>query len=139
LASQVDTLRGQLELTETRLRGLEQKISERETTQPSEQAAEARPVERVLSESNLSEANPAQSDISAPNIPADAKRTASGVVELASKGMGEFERVLASAGVTVARLFSAWTVPKVVPSYHRQEPINLPAASSQTGSPVFAG
>jgi murein DD-endopeptidase MepM/ murein hydrolase activator NlpD len=106
LASQVDTLRGQLELTETRLRGLEQKISERETTQSSEQAAEARPVERVLSESNLSEANPAQSDISAPNIPADAKRTASGVVELASKGMGEFER----AGVNVARLFSQFGV-----------------------------
>jgi len=62
LASQLDTLRGQLELTETRLRGLEQKISERKTTQLSEQAAEARPVERVLSESNLSEANPAQSD-----------------------------------------------------------------------------
>jgi murein DD-endopeptidase MepM/ murein hydrolase activator NlpD len=106
----VDTLRGQLELTETRLHGLEQKISERETTQPSEQAAEARSVERVLSESNLSEANPAQSDISAPNIPADAKRTASGVVELASKGMGEFERVLASAGVNVARLFSQFGV-----------------------------
>jgi len=44
LASQVDTLPGQLELTETRLRGFEQKISKRETTQPSELATEARPV-----------------------------------------------------------------------------------------------
>jgi murein DD-endopeptidase MepM/ murein hydrolase activator NlpD len=110
LASQVDTLRGQLKLTETRLRGLKLKISERVTTQPSEQAAKARPVERVLSESNPSEANPAQADIGAPDNPADAKRTSSGVVELTSKGIGEFERVLASAGVNIARLFSQFGV-----------------------------
>ena len=70
LASRVDTLPGQLELTETRLRGFEQKISKRETTQPSELATEARPVERVLSESNPSEANPAQADVRAPDNPA---------------------------------------------------------------------
>jgi hypothetical protein len=105
-ASEADTLRGQLEATETRLRGLEQKLPEREPLQPPELAAEARPVEPVPSEPSPSEANPADPEVSAPNTSAEVQRSAEGIAELARRGIGEFGRVLASADVNVASLFS---------------------------------
>jgi len=83
--------------------------SERET-QPSEQATEARPVELVLSQPTRSEANPAHPEVGALDISAEAKRGADGVAELDRRSLGEFKRVLASAGVDVARLFSHYSV-----------------------------
>jgi murein DD-endopeptidase MepM/ murein hydrolase activator NlpD len=101
--SEADTLRGQLEATETRLRGIDQKLAEREPLEPPELAAEARPVEPMPSEPAPSEANPA---VSAPNTSAEVRRNAEGIAELARRGISGFGRVLASAGVNVASLFS---------------------------------
>ena len=82
--------------------------SERET-QPSEQATEARPVELVLSQPTRSEANPAHPEVGALDI-STAKRGADGVAELDRRSPGGFKRVLASAGVNVARLSSHYSV-----------------------------
>ena len=102
----MDRLRSHFELTEASLRGLEQQLSEREATRPPGQGAKAGTVERGSSEPTLLETNPAPAEVSAPEVPAGVKRTTSGVVELTRTGIGEFERVLASAGIDVARLFS---------------------------------
>ena len=109
LASQADALRRQLESTEMRLHGLEQKLSQRED-QPPELAAEARLVEPVQAELAPSEANPAHREGGAPEISTEATRRAEGIAEVARRGIGEFERVLASAGINVARLFSRFGV-----------------------------
>ena len=109
LASQADALRRQLESTEMRLHGLEQKLSQRED-QPPELAAEARLVEPVQAELAPSEANPAHREGGAPEISTEATRRAEGIAEVARRGIGEFERVLASAGINVARLVSRFGV-----------------------------
>jgi len=109
LARQADALRGQLESTETRLHGLEQKLAEREAP-PSDPVAEAGQAQLVQSESAPPEANPARSEVSAPNSSAEGKRRTEGIGDLARRSIGEFERVLASAGVNVARLFSQFGV-----------------------------
>lgn len=88
IADEADILRGQLESTETRLRGLKQQLSERETPQPSELAAKVRPVEPVLSEPAPSEANPAHPGVSMPDIFAEAKRRAVGIDEPARPWLG---------------------------------------------------
>jgi murein DD-endopeptidase MepM/ murein hydrolase activator NlpD len=110
LASQADTLRGQLEFTAMTLHGLEQKLSEREALQPPEQAAAAKLGEPVLPEPTPSGANPGHPEVSAPENSAEPQRRTGGIAELARRGIGEFERVLASAGVNVARLFSQFGV-----------------------------
>ena len=109
LARQADTLRGQLESTETRLHDLEQRLAEREAS-PSETVAEAGPAQLVESESAPSEAHPARSEVSGPDSFAAAKRRTENIAELARRSIGEFERVLASAGINVARLFSQFGV-----------------------------
>ena len=88
IADEADILRGQLESTETRLRGLKQQLSERETPQPSELAAKVRPVEPVLFEPAPSEANLAHPGVSMPNIFAEAKRRAEGIDEPARPRFG---------------------------------------------------
>jgi len=88
IADEADILRGQLESTETRLRGLKQQLSERETPQPSELAAKVRPVEPVLFEPAPSEANLAHPGVSMPNIFAEAKRRAEGIDEPARPCFG---------------------------------------------------
>ena len=102
LAGEADTLRGQLELTDETPR-LEQQLSERETPQPPELAAKVRPVEPVLSGPAPSEANPAHPRGS------EAPR-AEDIDEPARRGIDEFGRELASAGVNVASLFSQFGV-----------------------------
>ena len=109
LARQADTLRGQLGSTDTRLRGLEQKLAEREAP-PSDPVAEAARAQLVQTESAPPETNPTRSQVSAPDNSAEAKRRAEGIAELARRSIGEFGRVLASAGVNVARLFSQFGV-----------------------------
>jgi hypothetical protein len=101
IADEADILRGQLESIETRLRGLKQQLSERETPQPSELAAKVRPVEPVLFEPAPSEANLAHPGVSMPNIFAEAKRRAEGIDEPARPCFG---------GVNVASLFSQFGV-----------------------------
>jgi murein DD-endopeptidase MepM/ murein hydrolase activator NlpD len=108
LANEANTLRGQLELTETKLVAIEQKASERET--PPAQAAEAAPVEPVSSQPTPSEATPTHREIDAPDLSAEAQRRAEIVAELTRRAIAEFKRVLASAGVDVARLFSRFAV-----------------------------
>ena len=109
LGNEANTLRGQLELTEMKLVAIEQNTSERETPPP-EQAAEAAPVEPVPSQSTRSEATPTHREIGAPDLSGEAKRRAEGVAELTRRAIAEFKRVLASAGVDVARLFSRFGV-----------------------------
>jgi murein DD-endopeptidase MepM/ murein hydrolase activator NlpD len=109
LANETNTLRGQLELTETKLVAIEQKASERET-QPLDQAAEAGPVEPVPSQPTPSEATPTHREVGAPDLSAEAKRRAEIVAELTRRAIGEFKQVLASAGVDVVRLFSRFGV-----------------------------
>jgi len=106
LASEAGTLRDQLELIERKLIAIEQKASERQTLRTTEQATEAGPVEPVPSQLTPSEATPAHPEGSARDLSAEAKRSAESVAELSRRAIGEFKRVLASAGVDVARLFS---------------------------------
>ena len=108
LGNEANTLRGQLELTEMKLVAIEQNTSERET--PPEQAAEAAPVEPVSSEPTRSEATPTHREIGAPDLSAEAKRRAEGIAEITRRAIAEFKRVLTSAGVDVARLFSRFGV-----------------------------
>ncbi len=108
LGNEANTLRGQLEFTEMKLVAIEQKASEREP--PLEQASEARPVEPVPSQSTPSEATPTHREGGAPDLSAEAKRRAEIVAELTRRAIGEFKRVLASAGVDVARLFTRFGV-----------------------------
>ena len=105
LANEANTLRGKLELTETKLVAIQQTASERETSPP-DQAAEAAPVEPVPSQPTPSEATPTHQEIGAADLSAEAKRRAEIVAELTRRVIGEFKQVLASAGVDVARLFS---------------------------------
>ena len=104
IADEADTLRGQLESTETRRRGLKQQLSERETPQPSELAAKVRPVEQVLSEPAPSEANPAHPGVSMPDIFAETKRRAEGIDEPARPcfGRGQCREALSQFGVNHA-------------------------------------
>ena len=132
LASQADALRRQLESTETRLHGLEQELSQREA-QPPELAAEARPVEPAQAELAPSEADPAHREGSAPEISAEAARRAEGIAELARRGIGEFERVLASAGINVARLFSRFGV-----SHAEGGPFLPPTRADQPAGSIVA-
>jgi murein DD-endopeptidase MepM/ murein hydrolase activator NlpD len=104
LASQTDALRGQLDVTETRLRALEQKLSERE--RPPDQAAEAGTVDPLRSEPSPPEAIPAVPEVTRADTPAKAKRQAEGVAELGLLAVTEFKRALASVGVDVVGLFS---------------------------------
>ena len=108
LGNEANTLRGQLELTEMKLVAIEQNTSERET--PPEQAAEAAPVELVPSRPTRSEATPTHREIGAPDLSAEAKRRAEGIAEITRRAIAEFKRVLTSAGVDVARLFSRFGV-----------------------------
>jgi murein DD-endopeptidase MepM/ murein hydrolase activator NlpD len=110
LTSQADELRGQLELTETKLLALEQKASERETTPPPEQTSEATLVEPAFSRPAPSEANPEQTEVSGPDLSAAAKLGSEGVADIGRRAIAEFKRVLASAGVDVVRLFSHFGV-----------------------------
>jgi murein DD-endopeptidase MepM/ murein hydrolase activator NlpD len=108
LANETNTPRDQLELTETKLVAIEEKALEREP--PPEPAAEPGPVEPVPSQPTPSEATPAHQEGVAPDLSAEAKRRAEIVAELTRRAIGEFKRVLASAGVDVARLFSRFGV-----------------------------
>jgi murein DD-endopeptidase MepM/ murein hydrolase activator NlpD len=110
LTSQADELRGQLELTETKLLALEQKASERETAPPPEQTSEARLLEPPLSRPAPSEANPEQPEMSGPGLSTPAKMSSEGVADIGRRAIAEFKRVLASAGVDVVRLFSRFSV-----------------------------
>ena len=132
LASQADALRRQLESTEMRLHGLEQKLSQRED-QPPELAAEARLVEPVQAELAPSEANPAHREGGAPEISTEATRRAEGIAEVARRGIGEFERVLASAGINVARLFSRFGV-----SHAEGGPFLPPTRADQPAGSIVA-
>jgi murein DD-endopeptidase MepM/ murein hydrolase activator NlpD len=109
LTSQADELRGQLELTETKILALEQKASEHETPPP-EQTSEATLVEPALSRPAPSEANPEQPEVSGPDLSAAAKLGSEGVADIGRRAIAEFKRVLASAGVDVVRLFSRFGV-----------------------------
>jgi murein DD-endopeptidase MepM/ murein hydrolase activator NlpD len=109
LANEANALRGQLESTEMKLFAIEQKAAERETPPP-EQAAEAVPVEPAPSQPAPSEATPTHPEVGAPDLSAEAQRRAEGVAEFTRRAFGEFTRVLASAGVDVARLFSRFEV-----------------------------
>jgi murein DD-endopeptidase MepM/ murein hydrolase activator NlpD len=109
LANEANTLRGQLELTETKLVAIEQKASERETPPP-DQAAEAGPGDLVPSLPIPSQATSTHPEAGAPDLSAEAKRRAEIVAELTRRAVGEFKQVLASAGVDVARLFSRFGV-----------------------------
>ena len=140
LASEAGTLRGQLELIERKLIAIEQKASERQTLRPTEQATEAGPVEPVPSQLTPSEATPAHPGGSARDLSVEAKRSAESVAELSRRAIGEFKRVLASAGVDVARLFSRFGVnhaeggPFVLPPRADQ-----PAGSIDTDGLVMRG
>jgi murein DD-endopeptidase MepM/ murein hydrolase activator NlpD len=92
-----------------KLFAIEQKAAERETPPP-EQAAEAVPVEPAPSQPAPSEATPTHPEVGAPDLSAEAQRRAEGVAEFTRRAFGEFTRVLASAGVDVARLFSRFEV-----------------------------
>jgi murein DD-endopeptidase MepM/ murein hydrolase activator NlpD len=109
LAGEANTLRGQLELTKMKLLAIEQKASERATAPP-EQAAKPGPVEPGPSQPTPAEATPTHREVGPPGLSAEAKRRAEGVSELTRRAIGEFKRVLASAGVDVARLFSRFGV-----------------------------
>ena len=132
LAGQAETLRGELASTEARLRGLEQTLSEWEASRP-EPVAEAGTVETPPAEAALSRADPARRGAVAPEVSAEAKRRAEAIAELARRGIGEFERVLASAGINVARLFSQFGV-------NRAEggPFIPPAKANQPDSGLVA-
>jgi hypothetical protein len=93
LASQADALRGQLELTEMRLHGLEQKLSAGETPPP-EQATEAGSVEPMRSEPTPPEVNTAQPEVNARDTSAKTKRDAEDIAELGRRAIGEFKSVL---------------------------------------------
>jgi len=103
LASQANTLRGQLELTETKPLAIQQEVSEHE---PPGRAAEAGQVEPEPFQPAPSEATPARDEVGVPNLPAEAMRSTEGVAELSHRAISEFKRVLSSAGVDVVRLFS---------------------------------
>jgi len=109
LARQADALRGQLESTETKLHGVEQMLAERQAPPP-DPVAKAGPAQFVQSESAPPEANPPRSGVTAPDSSTEAKRRTEGIVELARRSIDEFQHVLASAGVNVARLFSQFGV-----------------------------
>ena len=115
-----------------RLHGLEQKLSQRED-QPPELAAEARLVEPVQAELAPSEANPAHREGGAPEISTEATRRAEGIAEVARRGIGEFERVLASAGINVARLFSRFGV-----SHAEGGPFLPPTRADQPAGSIVA-
>jgi murein DD-endopeptidase MepM/ murein hydrolase activator NlpD len=110
VANQADAVRGQLELTEMKLLALEQRASNREVPQAQERTSEIGTVEPMLSEPTTSEAYPAQSAVSTPDSATKTKHSAESVAELGRRAIGEFKRVLASAGVDVARLFSHFGV-----------------------------
>jgi hypothetical protein len=97
-------------LIERKLLAIEQKASERETLRPPEQATEAGPVEPVPSQLTASEATPTHREVGQPDLSAEAKRCAESAAELSRRAIGEFKRVLATAGVDVARLFSRFGV-----------------------------
>src|SRR5262249_16560193 len=103
LASETNTLRGQLELTEMKLLAIEQRASEQE---PPGHAAEPDPVEPGPPQPAPSEAIPTGGKVAVPNLPGEAKRSAERVTELSHRAISEFKRVLSSARVDVARLFS---------------------------------
>jgi len=109
LAGQAQTLRSELASTEAKLRGLEQTLSELEASRP-ESMAEAGTAQLEPPEAALPPANPTRHEADTAEVPAAAKRRAEAIADLARRGIGEFERVLASAGVNVARLFSQFGV-----------------------------
>jgi len=132
LAGRAETLRSELASTEARLRGLEQTLSAREASRP-EPTAEAATAEPAPLEAALSGAGPARPEAAAREVSGAAKRRAEAIAELARRGIGEFERVLASAGVNVARLFSQFGV-------NRAEggPFIPPTKANQPDSSVLA-
>jgi len=100
-ASERDRLRAQIG-------ELEQTLSQRESPRPEERVAEAKPVEAVPVQPAQSEANPPHAEVKTTDIPAKSKRGT--VSELDGRGIGEFERVRASAGVDIARLLPQFGV-----------------------------
>ena len=132
LAGQTETLRGELASTEARLRGLEQTLSEREASHP-EPAAEAGTVQPAPPEAAPSRANPARREAGSAEVSGEAKRRAEAIAELARRGIGEFERVLASAGVNVARLFSRFGVSRA-----EGGPFIPPTKANQPDSSILA-
>ena len=123
-----------------KLLAIEQKASE-SATPPLEQAAEAGPVEPGPSQPTSSEATPTHREVGAPGLPVEAKRRAEGVSELTRRAIGEFKRVLALAGVDVARLFvfPIGGEPRrgQSPSFSPlKPPMRPPAPSIRTGSPL---
>jgi murein DD-endopeptidase MepM/ murein hydrolase activator NlpD len=133
LAGQTETLRGELASTEARLRGLEQTLSEREASRP-EPEAEAGTVQPAPPEAAPSPGNPARREAGAAEVSAEAKRRAEAIAELARRGIGEFERVLASAGVNVVRLFSQFGVSRA-----KGGPFIPPTKANPPDGDVLAG
>jgi murein DD-endopeptidase MepM/ murein hydrolase activator NlpD len=129
LANETNTLRDQLELTETKLVAIEQKASEREP--PPEQATEAAPIEPGQSQPTPSEAVPTPRESGAPDLTVGGTRSAERVAELSRRAIGEFKRVLASAGVDVARLFSRFGA-----NHGEGGPFVLPPRADQPAGPI---
>ena len=109
LGNEANTLRGQLEFTEMKLVAIEQKASER--------GAAARAGWRSPTGRTRFRPNPHHPRLlrriakaGAPDLSAEAKRRTEIVAELTRRAIGEFKRVLASAGVDVARLFARFGV-----------------------------
>jgi murein DD-endopeptidase MepM/ murein hydrolase activator NlpD len=130
LGSEANTLRGQLELTEMKLLAIEQSASEHETT-TRRQATEAGPIEPGQSQPTPSEAVPTPRESGAPDLTVGGTRSAERVAELSHRAISEFRRVLASAGVDVARLFSRFGA-----NHGEGGPFVLPPRADQPAGPV---
>jgi murein DD-endopeptidase MepM/ murein hydrolase activator NlpD len=130
LAREASTLRGQLELTEMKLLAIEQSASEHETT-TREQTTVGEPVELGQSQPTSSEPIPTPRESGAPDLTGEARRSAERGAELSRRAIGEFKRVLASAGVDVARLFSRFGA-----NHGEGGPFVLPPRADQPAGPV---
>ena len=106
LGADRDKAASERDLLRARIGELEQKLSQRETPRPQERTAEARPVEPAPPQPVQSEIEPPHAEIRPTDARAEPKRGTDGVAELGRGGFGEFERVLASTGIDIARLFS---------------------------------
>lgn len=129
LASEASTLRDQLELTEAKLLAIEQSALEHETTQAQTTAGE--PAELGQSQPAPSEPIPTPRESGTADLTGEARRSAERVAELSRRAIGEFKRVLASAGVDVARLFSRFGA-----NHGEGGPFVLPPRADQPAGPI---
>ena len=131
LASQANTLRGQLELTETKPLAIQQEVSEHE---PPGRAAKAGQVEPEPFQPAPSEATPARDEVGVPNLPAEAMRSTKGSLNSATErsvNLSEYSPRQELMSSVCFRTLGR-TGPKAVPSYCHRELIPRPGPSIRT-------